>query len=69
MLMIGASICRIAWMGAKLHVDIRAVPAAVHTLGLCEDTLGTYHHQVADGQRAVNVIAIARTDGSVSSIT
>ena len=69
MFVIGASICGIARMCAKLHVDIRAVPAHIMAFYSSSYALGTYHHQVADGQRTVRVAAVARTDGSVSGIT
>lgn len=48
MLVEGAGVCRVTWVGARLYVDICTIPAAVYTFGLCEDTLGAYHHQVAD---------------------
>ena len=69
MLMVRTCVCCIAWVGARLNVDIGTVPAAVHTFGLCEGTLGTHHHQVADGQLSVVITALARTDGAVSCIT
>ena len=69
MLMIRTSISCVAWVVAKLHVDIRAVPAHIMAFYSSGYALGTYHHQVADGQRTVRVAAVARTDGSVSGIT
>ena len=68
MFMVGACICRIALVSARLHAGIRAVPAAVHALGLCKDTLGAYHHQVGDGQLSVIVAAASRTESPPASL-
>ena len=43
MFVIGASICGIAWMGAKLHVDIRAIPAHIMAFYSSGHALGMYH--------------------------
>ena len=43
MLMIGACICRIAWMCAKLYVDICAVPAHVMAFYSSGHAFGMYH--------------------------
>ena len=43
MLMIGTCICRIAWMGAKLHVDICTVPAHIVAFYFSGHALGMYH--------------------------
>ena len=43
MFMIGAGICRIAWMGAQFYVDICAVPAHVMAFYSSGHALGMYH--------------------------
>ena len=43
MFVIGASICGIAWMGAKLYVDICAVPAHIMAFYSSGHAFGMYH--------------------------
>lgn len=54
----------VSLVGARLDAGLRAIPAHISTFVFICETLGTYHHHVADGQRAVHVAALARTDGA-----